>query len=268
MDTPQLKQPKYFMDDPREAGRLDAKVNTDEFISDFISLHWSADDTLGVVDIGCGAGAIASAIAKKFPGWNITGVDLSEDRLSKAKEKCASLDNTRFTQGSIYQLPLADISADLLYTRFLLEYLERPIDGIKEMYRVCKPGGTVMLQDLDGQLLFHYPQTIENLDKVLDGLAKTGFDPLIGRKLPNYGIQAGFELQHMDIRPYHFIVGQIDEKNDRLWELKMEIALPKFQEILGSEQLAVKFKDDFMRHLRDPDTMMYSNLCTVYLKKP
>lgn len=267
MDTPSLKQPKYFMDDPREAGRLDAKVNTDEFIEEFILPYLKTDTKAKIVDIGCGAGAIASAIAKKFSHASLKGVDLSEERLANARKKCERINNAEFTQGSIYELPLEDNSADFLYTRFLLEYLKEPVEGIKEMYRVCKKNGLVMLQDLDGQLLFHYPETIENLDKVLSGLSKTGFDPMIGRKLLHYGLLAGFELEHIDIRPYHFIVGKIDEKNDYLWDLKMEIALPKFEEILGTRQLAQKFKDDFMAFLRDPQTMMYSNLCTIYLKK-
>lgn len=267
MNTSSLKQPKYFMDDPREADRLDAKVNTDEFIENFLSPFLKTDTHANIVDIGCGAGAIASAVARKYKKASVKGVDLSEDRLAKARKKCELINNAEFVQGSIYELPLEDNSADFLYTRFLLEYLKEPVDGVKEMYRACKKNGMVMLQDLDGQLLFHYPETIENLDKVLDGLAKTGFDPMIGRKLLHYGLLAGFELEHIDIRPYHFIVGKIDEKNDYLWDLKMEIALPKFEEILGTRQLAQKFKDDFMGFLRDPQTMMYSNLCTIYLKK-
>ncbi|MBL6444841.1 class I SAM-dependent methyltransferase [Fulvivirga sp. 29W222] len=267
MNTTNVKQSKYFMDDPREAGRLDAKVNTDEFIENFILPYLKEETTAKMVDIGCGAGAITSALAKKFTNASIKGVDLSADRLANAREKCAYIGNAEFVQGSIYEIPLKDNSADFLYTRFLLEYLKDPVSGIKEMHRVCKKNGLVMLQDLDGQLLFHYPETIENLDKVLNGLSKTGFDPMIGRKLLHYGLLAGFELEHIDIRPYHFIVGKIDEKNDHLWDLKMEIALPKFEDILGSMEKAKKFKDDFMAFLRDPQTMMYSNLCTIYLKK-
>ena len=267
MNTPDLKQSKYFMDDPREAGRLDAKVNTDEFIENFLTNRISEDTKAHIVDIGCGAGAIASAIAKKYKSATVKGVDLSNERLEAARSKCKHLSNAEFKHGSIYELPLEDNSSDFLYTRFLLEYLQEPVKGIKEMYRVCKKGGTVMLQDLDGQLLFHYPETIENLDKVLSGLAKTGFDPLIGRKLMHYGLEAGFKLDHIDIRPYHFIAGKIDAHNDHLWDLKMEIAINKFADILGSVKLAQKFKEDFMNFLRDEKTIMYSNLFTVYLKK-
>lgn len=268
MDAASSKKLKYFMDDPREAGRLDAKVNADEFIDTFLSKYLTAGTTANIVDIGCGAGAISTALAKQLNQASITGVDLSLNRLEAARKKSEHLDNVKFMEGSIYELPLEDNSQDFLYTRFLLEYLEQPVNGIKEMYRACKKGGMVMLQDLDGQLDFYYPKTIENMDKVLAGLAETGFDPMIGRKLFHYGLQAGFELAHMDIRPYHFIVGKIDEKNDYLWDLKLEIALPKFENILGSRDLAQKFKDDFMAFLRDEKTMMYSNLCTVYLRKP
>lgn len=267
MNTSDTSRSKYFMDDPREAGRLDAKVNVDEFIESFLLEYIKPDASQRIADIGCGAGAIASAVARKFRSSAIHGVDLSNERLEAARSKTKHLDNASFIQGSIYELPLENESVDFLYTRFLLEYLEKPVDGIREMYRACSKNGLVMLQDLDGQLLFHYPETIENLDKVVAGLAKTGFDPLIGRKLMHYGLQAGFKLENMDIRPYHFFAGKIDSHNEYLWDLKLEIALPKFAEILGSKELAEKFKQDFMDFLRDERTLMYSNLVTVYLRK-
>src|SRR5256885_13262071 len=49
-------------------------------------------------------------------------------------------------------------SFDLVYCRMLLQYLREKEQAVAEMTRVCKPGGTVLLQDLDGQLLWHYPE--------------------------------------------------------------------------------------------------------------
>lgn len=268
MATLDLENPKYFMDDPREAGRLDAKVDPKEFIDTFLASYLPADTGATLVDIGCGAGAIASAVAGHYTSAQVRGVDLSTERLKAARQKSESLDNITFMEGNIYDLPLEDNVADFIYTRFLLEYLKEPVKGIKEMYRVCKLNGMIMMQDLDGQLLSHYPETIENFDKVIEGMKATGFDPSIGKKLYHYGLQAGFKLEHIDIRPYHQILGKIDDKNDYLWDLKMEIALPQFEKILGSQALAQKFKDDFMAYLRDEETIMYSNLITVYLKKP
>ena len=67
------------------------------------------------------------------------------------------------------------------------------------MTRVCKPGGTVLLQDLDGQLLWHYPEDAEvqqTAEKVVAALAATGFDPFVGRKLfwlaKKAGLTCGF----------------------------------------------------------------------------
>ena len=54
-------------------------------------------------------------------------------------------------------LPFVDNKFDLIYTRFLLEYLKYPENVLKEFKRVGKHGGKLIMQDLDGQLVTHYP---------------------------------------------------------------------------------------------------------------
>jgi len=153
---------QYFMDDQREAQRLDKKVNPDEFIDNFISSYLADKSGFQVLDVGCGAGMIASTIAKRVENTKVIGVDISKQRLENAREKTANLPNTQFLQGSIYQIPLPDNSVDLVYTRFLLEYLTDPQQAIGELKRVCKKGGTIILQDLDAQLVSHFPYSIEH----------------------------------------------------------------------------------------------------------
>ena len=256
----------YFMDDHREAKRLDSKVNADEFIDDFLFSHIKNEKGFHILDAGCGAGMIASSIAKRFEKTTVTGLDISEQRIAKAKEKVVELSNVDFTVGSIYDIPIEDESKDLIYTRFLLEYLKEPFQAIQELRRICKKGGTVVLQDLDAQLVSHFPQDILYLNEMLEGLAETGFDPYIGRKLYNFGRLAGFTDIDTDIRIYHKIVGKINDTNYKLWDLKLDIAMEKFTEILG-EQKAQVLKNTFMNFLLDEDSIMYSNLFTVYLRK-
>lgn len=102
----------------------------------------------------------------------------------------------------------------MVYCRLLLEYLSDKQAAIHEMLRVTKPGGTVLLQDLDGQLIWNYPVESETealMDTALTALAKTGFDPLVGRKLFPMLQHAGASEIEVDIRPYHQIIGSIAE---------------------------------------------------------
>ncbi len=258
---------KYFMDDPREAKRLDAKVDPDKFMEDFLTPALTKDYQK-IVDVGCGAGAIISALAKKFPQKEFLGVDISPNRLVEAKQKSESLTNINFHEASIYEIPIESNSVDFVYTRFLLEYLREPAKAIAELGRIIKPGGKVILQDLDGQLLFQYPFTVPEIQTVFDALhEKTGFDPYIGRKLYSYSRQAGLKLEHLDIRGYHVFPGKIDEFNHYLWDMKFEIAMPQFAEALGSFEAAQDLKSKYMAFLEDEDTLLYSSLFTLYLTK-
>lgn len=257
----------YFMDDPREAKRLDAKVDPEQFIADFLSPVLLQESQM-IVDVGCGAGAIIGTLANKFRSKTFLGVDISGARISEARKKVDGLENITFHESSIYEIPLPDSSVDVVYTRFLLEYLKEPIRAIQELRRIVKPGGKIVLQDLDGQLLFQYPYQVPEINQVFEVLNNTtGFDPFIGRKLYYYSRQAGLELNHLDVRPYHLFAGKIDEFNFQLWDMKFEIAMPQFAEALGSYPEAQKLKDKFMGFLLDEDTLLYSSLFTLYLTK-
>ena len=66
-----------------------------------------------------------------------------------------------------------------------MEYLPDKQAAVREMARVCSPGGKLLLQDLDGQLVWHYPEDAElqrTTENILSHLAGTGFDPFVGRK--------------------------------------------------------------------------------------
>ena len=255
------------MDDPREAKRLDAKVDPDQFIRDFLHPVLQSDHQK-IVDVGCGAGAIISTLAKKFPEKECCGVDISGARIAEAKRKTDSLENVTFYESSIYEIPIETDSVDIVYTRFLLEYLKEPVKAIAELGRIIKPGGRVVLQDLDGQLLFQYPYEVPEIKKVFDVLRETtGFDPYIGRKLYHYSRKAGLSFIDIDIRPYHLFVGKIDDFNYELWNMKFEIATPQFAEALGSYKEAELLKEKYMNFLKSEDTFLYSSLFTVYLSK-
>jgi SAM-dependent methyltransferase len=162
-------------------------------------------------------------------------------------------------------------SFDLVYCRMLLQYLKEKERAVSEMARVCKPGGTVLLQDLDGQLLWHYPDDPEvqrTLEKVVTALAATGFDPFVGRKLFWLAQHAGLTNIDVQVECYHLIAGAADQHILRQWEMKLEIARPQLSRILGSETEAKEQSRAFLEFLRRPDTLTYSTVFTVAGEKP
>src|SRR5256885_12690139 len=162
-------------------------------------------------------------------------------------------------------------SFDLVYCRMLLQYLREKEQAVAELVRVCKPGGTVLLQDLDGQLLWNYPEDAglqHSLEQVLGALAKTGFDPFVGRKLFRLAQRAGLENLKVQVECYHLIAGEPSPEILEQWKLKLDIALPQITQVLGSERKAREQVDRFIEYLSRPDTLTYSNVFTVTGEKP
>ena len=258
------KHEKYFMNDPREANRLALKVNPDDFIEKYLSSF--VKDSSKVLDVGCGSGVITTALGKKFPNAIITGIDLNEDRFKKENSSLDSNSNVNFIVGNARKLPFNNEYFDIVFIRFLLEYLKNPVEIIKEMLRVLKYGGVIVLQDLDGQLCTHYPENNllqTRLFKIIKYLEKDGFDPFIGRKLFSFLRSEKVTNISIEVNPYHLFAGSIDDHNLAIWDLKLDIALPEIAKALESEESAITFKNDYLEFLKDAETLTFSNVFTV-----
>lgn len=259
----------YLMDDPRETSRLSQKVDAAEWVRKFIVPLELAGAT--VLDVGCGPAVIASEISQHFPTASVTGLDQSEERLVVAQQNNLENLKVQLVSGSAAELPFGDASFDFVMCRFLLEYLPDKQAAINEMVRVLRPGGRLLLQDLDGQLLWHFPideDLQRNIESTLKVLAKTGFDPFVGRKLFHFSKVAGLDAINVRIEPYHQIIGQIDNRMRALWELKLDIALPAAAKALGSPENAVEMKRHFLAYFDREDSLTYSVVFTVVARKP
>jgi len=158
-----------------------------------------------------------------------------------------------------------------VYCRMLLQYLQKKERAIAELVRVCRPGGRVLLQDLDGQLLWHYPEdpTLQRaIEKAMTALGQTGFDPFVGRKLFWLARKAGLENLHVEVDCYHLIAGEIAPDIWKHWQLKLEIARPQMTRVFGSEAEAKAYSQRFLEYLSRPDTLTYSTVFTVTGEKP
>lgn len=259
----------YIMEDPREAMRLELKVDPRSWVDKYLAQHLQPDAS--VLSVGCGPGVILQAACAKDSSIHGTGLDVSATRVEQATQKHSSNPRLNFVLGNAHDIPLPSNKFDLVYSRMLFEYLADKERAAAEIVRVCRPGGTVLIQDLDGQLLWNYPEDADLqrcLEAVMAGLARTGFDPFVGRKLFTLAHNAGLANIHVQVECYHLIAGEVDPNTLKQWELKMEIAVPQIARILGSESAAKEQARRFIEYLRRPDTLTYSNVFTVTGKKP
>jgi SAM-dependent methyltransferase len=104
------------------------------------------EQPLRVVDVGTGTGEMALLMAGM--GLRVTGVDLSPSMLAEARRKAAEQDlAVTLLEGRADRLPLADASADVVFSRHLFWTLPSPRAALREWVRVVRPGGMVAVAD-------------------------------------------------------------------------------------------------------------------------
>lgn len=104
-----------------------------------------------ILDNGCGIGILFEAL----PGHNIMGLDLSQRMLQKAKNRSSKL-----IRGDSQDLPFKDKSFDLVFARSLLHHLSNPIKATKEMARVLRSNGEIVIVDTNRSILSFLPRKL------------------------------------------------------------------------------------------------------------
>jgi len=101
-----------------------------------------------VLDVACGPGLVACAFAAE--ARSVTGIDLTPAMIAKARELQAAkgLSNLNWDIGNSTALPYADNIFSLVTTRYSFHHFPDPLAAWKEMVRVCRPGGTVLVVDV------------------------------------------------------------------------------------------------------------------------
>ncbi len=162
--------------------------------ADFLIPFLTPDTDL--LDVGCGPGTISLGLAHHVR--SLIGVD-AEDEFDDARAYADALgiDNVAFRVGDVYGLDLPDDGFDACLAHSMLETLERPVDGLREIHRVLKPSGIVGVASVEyGGFIVAGPDEplLRRFYAIREELWRAwGLDPYRGRALRGLLHQAGFE---------------------------------------------------------------------------
>lgn len=106
------------------------------------------DPDLVVADLGCGTGNASLMLAPVVK--RVIAVDRERSMLDAARAHLAELDNVEFRAGDLLGLPIGDGEVDAAVTLLVLHHLDDPGAAIREMKRVVRPGGALLLVDMVG----------------------------------------------------------------------------------------------------------------------
>jgi len=97
-----------------------------------------------VLEVGVGTGINTSLYP---PACHVTGIDLSTSMLEKARERVAreGLKNVRLIEMDAASLSFPDSSFDIVYAPYLISVVPDPVKVVREMRRVCRPGGRIII---------------------------------------------------------------------------------------------------------------------------
>ena len=103
-----------------------------------------------VLDVGCGPGFYCVELAAEVgPSGSVVGLDGSEAMLELAGRRCAELGNVELRVGDATALSVADADFDAAICVQVLEYVPDARAGLAELHRALKPGGRVLVWDID-----------------------------------------------------------------------------------------------------------------------
>ncbi len=141
-----------------------------------------------VADLGCGAGGTLVALSPVAA--RVVGVDREAAMLGVARDRTRECENVTLVQGPLEALPLDEDSLDLALCTLVLHHVAEPVRALTEAARVLRPGGRLVLLDMDAHTRDDYRRTM--------GHQHLGFS---GEELQALCVGAGLRVVHRRLLP-------------------------------------------------------------------
>nr|MDT0659974.1 class I SAM-dependent methyltransferase [Micromonospora sp. DSM 115978] len=152
---------------------------------------------MSLLDVGCGPGTITTDLAALVAPGRVTAVETTEAALRLARDETTSrgTHNVDFAVADVHALDLPDAAFDVVHAHQVLQHVADPVRALREMRRVCRPGGLVAARDSDYAAFTWFPAMPE-LDEWLalyrSAARANGGEPDAGRRLLSWARAAGF----------------------------------------------------------------------------
>ncbi len=119
----------------------------DERVIEKMAAVSEVDEGMTVADVGTGTGFVAAGVAPRVK--RVVGIDNAPAMLAVARDNLRSLgvSNVDLLVGDVTELPLENDSVDASFANMVMHHAEDPATMLREMGRVAKPGGTVVIVD-------------------------------------------------------------------------------------------------------------------------
>lgn len=175
--------------DVREVERLERQA---AFIAPFNLKTFDASPGMKVLDLGTGVGAMAAQLAERYPGIELTGLELRPAQLVHAKARHPV---AKYVEGDASRQPFADETFDRVHGSWVLEHVKKPLAVLREVRRVLRPGGYCHFIEVDNASFDTspaFPEVKQVFEALNTAQKAAGGDPYLGTRLGALLTEAGF----------------------------------------------------------------------------
>jgi ubiquinone/menaquinone biosynthesis C-methylase UbiE len=151
-----------------------------------------------VLDVGCGPGFFCAELLDEVgPGGRVVGLDGSPQMLALAERRCHGHDNVELREADATSLPVGDASFDAALCVQVLEYVPDVPAALAELCRALRPGGRVVVWDVDWGTVSWHSADPARMRRVLRAWDEHLVHPVLPRTLAPALRSAGFERVEM-----------------------------------------------------------------------
>lgn len=205
-----------------------------------------------VLDVGSGPGhqilEISSVVGDR---GHVCGVDPAEDGVKIARQRCSGTGNIEFQIGSVFDLPFENDTFDAAMSSQVFEYLDDVAGALREMYRVIRPGGRVLIHDTDwGSLLWHSTDA-ERMRRILTCWDGHLADPHLPQTMGAHLQTAGFQ----DIQVDSIVHIETSFEPDSMSDILMSFIVG----YVSSQGIPAEEAEDWSEDLRSQNNYFYSS---------
>lgn len=255
----------YLMQSDEEVRRLKAQASANSY-TDRLRLTGLGPGQVAL-DAGCGPGIITAQMLDVVgPEGRVVAMEPLADHLAAARALLAGRPNVELRQGALPDTRLPSDSFDYVWCQYVFEYLAEPRPALEELVRVARPGGRVVVADIDGVGLWNwpYPEDLEQeSQKLLRALREARFDVHAGRKMFHHFRKVGLSDVRVHVSPFYVAAGAVDARLREDWVIRFRTLRPLAEPNFGGAGPYDAFCQRFLALLDDADTLKYAMVLTT-----
>ncbi len=211
-----------------------------------------------ILDMGCGTGYLSSVLADHVgPNGSVLAVDPDNDRIRVAKEAYGEIDNLRFIQGSTDNFPMKEQQFDMIFSNFVLHWVQDKEVAFKRIHKSLKTGGKFAFNSgLDHSV--HFDEMINLMDNERRSNIHSRFHYIPAEQYQSIACDFSVLFKNIFLTCFEF------ENIDAAMDFIFAVTHGWFDPILADKTQLEQFKAKFRKGPLEIDA---ANILSMILKK-